>query len=111
MAMDSGWLRESGDRAWRQLPSASKSRFMETQTALDRICRITGVDVARLKTIERGPRANPARRFAVWALRDGTQMTQAEIGDLLGMSSSQVAHVLRRLNRGEAPIADWIAKW
>jgi len=95
----------------RKLESQVESRFMEVDKALERIRRTAGVNMHKLRKAERGPRANPARRFAVWALRNATQLTQAEIGDTLGMSSSQVAHVLRRLNAKEEPISSWIAEW
>ena len=57
---------------------------MGATDALERIQRITGADKKELKKATRGPMANPARRFAVWALRNATRMTQAEIGDILG---------------------------
>ena len=78
---------------------------------LERVLYITGVEIKELMKAKRGPRANPARRFGVWALRNATQMTQTEIGEILGMSTSQVANVLRRINVKDEPIRTWIAKW
>ena len=72
---------------------------------------MTGSELADLRSVVLGPRANPARRFAVWALKDRTQLTHAEIGTLLGMSTEQVSHVLRRISMREEPMAGWYAEW
>ena len=43
----------------------------------------------------RGPRANPGRRFAVWALSKDSAMTNGEIGRLLGMLDQPTCTGLR----------------
>ncbi len=111
MAMDSGWLKETGERAVNEQGLSVETRFLTVKAATDRICEITGADMARLRKAERGPRANPERRFAVWALNDRTQMSHGEIGKLLGMSTSQVGHVLRRMSAGKEQLGAWIDEW
>lgn len=75
------------------------------------VCEITGASPEELRTVVRGPRANPARRFVVWALREGSSLPQAEIGRIVGMSSNQVAQVLRRLRPSRAPFREWIDRF
>jgi hypothetical protein len=55
-----------------------------------------------MKERRMGPGANPARRFAVWALSRTGRLSHAEIGTALGMSEGQVAKVLWRLRGGSA---------
>lgn len=111
MAMDSGWLAEAGERAANEARGSAETRFMTSDEALARIGEITGATARELRRTERGPRANPARRFAVWALKKGTLLTHREIGGLMGMSPQQVAHVLRRLDTKADPISGWISAW
>ena len=47
----------------------------------------------------------------MWALKTGTQLTHAEIGQTLEMSTVQVSHVLRRLPKKEEPFRTWIETW
>jgi hypothetical protein len=58
-----------------------------------------------------GPRANPARRFATWALAKQTLLTHAEIGKLFDVSPGQVANVLRSLRKRTTLPADWVDSW
>ena len=111
MAMDSGWLRLKGERAERRLPSVVESRFMAAQDVLERVSIVTGKRLEELQDVAHGPRANPARRYAVWALKQHTQLNQQEIGDELDMSASQVSHVLRRLRKKDEPFRAWIDQW
>jgi REP element-mobilizing transposase RayT len=111
MEMDSGWLEETGERATKALAPRGATRFVSAGEALRRVEKITGADHGRLRCAEMGPRANPARRFAVWALREGTLMTHREIGVALGMTEGQAAQVLRRLNAKIEPMRSWIATW
>ncbi len=76
------------------------------------VCALTGATPDELRRAVRGPRANPARRFAVWALRQSTSMSQSEIGRHLGMSANQVAKVLSRMRPGQSVELDaWQAAW
>jgi REP element-mobilizing transposase RayT len=111
MAMDSGWLRQSGERAVTELAEPAERRFPSAIEVLARVCAITGAGETRLREAVKGPRANPARRFAVWALKRGTLMTHREIGAVLGMTEAQVAQVLRRLEAKAEPMGSWIARW
>lgn len=49
-------------------------------------------------------------RFAVWALREGTDLTQLEIGALVDCSSAHVAVLLNRLrHQAKTPqMATWM---
>jgi REP element-mobilizing transposase RayT len=111
MAMDSGWLKQTGGRALQKSHADEKTRFRSGKEVLAEVCEIAGINMGRLRKVERGPRANPARRFAVWALKKGTLMTHGEIGSLLRMSESQVGHVLRRFRAREEPLATWFEQW
>lgn len=111
MVLDSGWLRLAGERAMRKSRAAMATRFRNGDEVLAEVCEVTGENLSRLRKLERGPRANPARRFAVWALKEGTLMTHGEIGRMLRMSESQVGHVLRRFRAKEEPLATWCAQW
>jgi DNA-directed RNA polymerase specialized sigma24 family protein len=57
-----------------------------------------------------GPRANPARRLAVWALSRSQVYSHREIASALRMSEGQVAKVLWRLRSECAPdpLSDWM---
>ena len=111
MVADSGWLRPTGGRHAMRPREMGPTRFLDPEVALARISAVTGSELADLRSVVLGPRANPARRFAVWALKDRTQLTHAEIGTLLGMSTEQVSHVLRRISMREEPMAGWYAEW
>lgn len=79
---------------------------------LDAIAVHTGTPVDQIRRAESGPRANPARRFAVWALRNTSALSQAEVGRVLEMSLRQVQNVEQRLKRdAKEPIRGWIASW
>ena len=75
------------------------------------VCRITGASATDLRTPVRGPRANPARRFAVWAMREGATLPYSAIGSRLGMTTGHVAKVLRRFLRGGQPFRQWVDRW
>jgi hypothetical protein len=77
---------------------------------LDRICQTCEVERGRLMMGVRGPKGNPERRFAVWALRRSTFMTQEEIAGVLGMTADHVAHSLRY--RGQnIEFERWVEQW
>jgi hypothetical protein len=64
-----------------------------------------------LKEAQRGPRANPGRRFAVWALKHHTLLSHREIGKLLEMTPRQAANTLTRFKDSAEPFASWIDEW
>ncbi len=117
LGADAGWIRDA------DVPRAPKrvarprghaaSRKKAPEAAMKRALSISKATRAEVETVERGPRANPARRFAVWAVDRGTTLTHREIGAHLGMSTTQVAKVLQRLRSAPAPapIDEWIARW
>ena len=79
--------------------------------AIEKICEIADVSHSRLRQSIRGPKGNPERRFAIWALNRGTYLTQSEIGQELGITS---AHVAMDLARGCSKIPEfskWEEKW
>ena len=84
------------------------TRLVEPQQLLELICRVTGARLKNITTSVMGPRANPARRFAVWALREHTLLKNKEIAALLDMTYNQVSNVLSRFRGGVEPVAEWI---
>jgi REP element-mobilizing transposase RayT len=105
--LDTGWFREEPDpdpseTPRRPLAVRLGSAALVAQT-LRRVGETTGVARSAILQVTRGPRANPARRFAVWALHRTQRLTQAQIGEALGMSVRQVAAVLSRLRAGMPP--------
>jgi REP element-mobilizing transposase RayT len=89
------------------------SRFLPLAQAAKLVCEVTGTTLEDLRRRERGPGANSARRFAVWALNRTTTLNQSEIGDFLEMSTTQVAKLLSRLRRSQQPppLDQWMAAW
>ena len=71
------------------------------------------VAVDEIREVRRGPRANPPRRFAAWAIYRCTNLTHAEVGEQIDMSPAQVANTVARLNRlpPPPPLDQWIADW
>lgn len=95
-------------------PSATPS----PSAVLAVVADLAQVSPESLRVARRGPRANPARRLAVWGLTQRAGLTHGQAGLELGMSAQQVAHVLRRHRRGgpstELPglkaLKDWVFK-
>jgi REP element-mobilizing transposase RayT len=83
------------------------------EKTLERIGELTGADASELRRRERGPGANPARRFAMWALSRRCGITHREIADALDVSPCQVGRVLSGLRRQPArdPIKGWMQRW
>ncbi|MBN2495706.1 MAG: transposase [Deltaproteobacteria bacterium] len=92
---------------------SSSHRLRPADEVLADVLAITGVKRADLDKQIRGPRANPARRFAVWALNRSSELSQREIGALLGASYAQVISLLGRLRRGKVqePLRTWMERW
>jgi len=99
-----GWLRRAADSqtAWSLYGSVegeAARAVAEPAAVLKRVSQISGKSISDLQLVRFGPRANSARRFAVWALAQATDLTQLEIGARLGMSRSQVSKILSALRR------------
>lgn len=88
-------------------------RNQPVRTVLQRIQKLTGAGMRKLRRRERGPGANPARRFAVWALNRGTSITHREIADTLNVSYHQVGRILGQLRQRKPaePIRSWMDTW
>ncbi len=88
-------------------------RNRPVKEALERIQVLTGANLRALRNTERGPRANPPRRFAIWALSRGTGITQREIADVLDVYYYQVGRVLGylRKNGAEGAVKEWMKSW
>jgi putative transposase len=114
MSLDTGWVNENDDAVEGERPPhegkpPTSIRFREPRHVMEKVCGITGARRADLLRAVSGPRANPARRLAVYALKRRTSSTHAEIGAALGMSPIQVANVLRRFDATREPMKSWIA--
>ncbi len=101
----SGWIRG--------LALATKpAPKVEPDALLRKIAEHAGVSPFELLRSRSGAGANPARRFAVWALSHSLGLPHREIGKLLEMSTYQVGNVLRRLRAGpRGEIACWMSDW
>ncbi len=111
---DRGWYdRSTPNTAVAVLPAAAPPvpRWTAAEV-LQRVSRLTGASLADLRTVARGPRANPARRFAVWALRRNTDATAEVIGEHLEMALRQVHNLSQRVARSPAPgLEAWMEAW
>jgi REP element-mobilizing transposase RayT len=88
--------------------ASHRSRFVEPERLLELVCGVTGATMKDITVTVMGPRANPARRFAVWALREHTLLKSKEIAALLNMKYNQVSNVLSRFRGGREPMSKWI---
>jgi putative transposase len=77
------------------------------------VCRATGSTEEELLRGEHGPAANPARRFAIWALHRGAGLKQREIAKRMKATYYQVSRLLSRLRGGKAnePLRGWMQEW
>jgi REP element-mobilizing transposase RayT len=89
------------------------ARHREAEEVMAEVCRITRASEEQLLLRELGPRANPARRFAVWALYRGAGMKQRDIAKRLRVPYYQVSKTLSRLRKGGAsqPLRGWMREW
>lgn len=109
-------VKRFGRRDPRSGVAFASPRNRPPEDVLDEVNRITGVDIAELRRKEMGPKANPARRFAIWALYRGTGLTQRQIGKLLHVSHLQVGKLLGRMRKKglkglKEPIKGWVNNW
>lgn len=79
---------------------------------LEAVQTYTGSTLDRIRSANGSMRSEPARRFAVWALRRETFLSQAEVARLLDMTLRQVQNVEQRLKREpREPILSWMERW
>ena len=74
---------------------------------------MTGANERELRAGKKGRGANPARRFAIWALYRGAGIKQREIAKLLNVTLYQVSKLLSRLRNDDVtePVAGWMNQW
>jgi len=86
---------------------------MTAAQVLRRVTALTGASPKRLRETAFGPRANPARRFAVWALVRSAGLTHRQAARELKMSAGQVANTMSRFGRTgfPEPIDAWVSEW
>lgn len=103
--------RKSGSTGDRR--ESAHVRHRPTDEVLDQVLKLTGATMADLKRVEMGPRANPERRFAIWALSRSSALNQREVGKVLNVSYDQVTRLLGRLRKHGAkdPVAGWMKDW
>ena len=117
MDMESGWI-DVGEQAVVGVPAREEPPHWSptpAETVLIEVLEVTGAEEGDLDRSVRGRGGNPVRRFAVWALDRETTLTQAEIGELLGMAAGNVRVTLSQLRRQGAAVAEpdrqWMAVW
>ncbi len=112
--MDTGFFALADDEPKKKRPARDRRtpKVVTPEVVLRRVRSLTAVGAAELERAERGRGANPARRFAVWALvRDGL-LSYRQVGELLAMSAVQVGHTMRALRgRPSAELGAWIDAW
>jgi len=86
---------------------------MTPAQVLRRVTALTEASRKRLRETAFGPRANPARRFAVWALVRSAGLTHRQAAHELKMSPAQVANTMSRFGRRgfPEPIDAWVFEW
>jgi hypothetical protein len=97
-------------------PAASvqiPTRFRSPDEVLEEVCRMTGASIEEIRQTERGPCANPARRFAIWALYRGAGLMHREIAHKLDVPQYQVSRLLSRMRRPgvSQPLRRWMDAW
>ena len=80
-------------------------------SVMEELSEITGMTIAELRRDQRGPTGNAAKRFAVWALRERTTLSYAQIGEQLRMTESAVAKALAKRRRPLESVDKWSALW
>jgi REP element-mobilizing transposase RayT len=124
---EDGWIMESGSiivdpslnerdsiiMPVHELPAIRKPETRKPKEVLVEVCKLTGLNLKEILTSRRGKGANPARRFAVWALHQSTTCTQKEIAGTLEMPFSQVTSLLSRFRHREqsVTIRKWMETW
>ena len=82
------------------------------KSTLRHVCEVTGVKNQELRVSAMGPRANPARRFAVWALWNTRLLTHRQIAEALEMTTPHVSKQLSRMQKEfPEPLNAWWEEW
>ena len=111
---ETGWFRTSQGATCPTLPREDlpppkpAEPVPEAREVLRHVLAITKAKRKELYLPKRGPRANPPRRFAAWALAKHTALTHTQIAAELRMSIHQLGALLGRLRKGlPAPLDAW----
>ncbi|MCP4601795.1 MAG: hypothetical protein GY847_14985 [Proteobacteria bacterium] len=107
ISLDTGFFKRTEVVAKRHGQYKFETRLIPPKKLLAHVSEITETSIRKILTARRGPNANPARRFAVYAFRQGTQLTQAQIGKQLNMTANQVANVLRCFRPNSNSMTKW----
>jgi len=107
MSLDTGWFNDDGDAAAPRRATRGSTRFRSSKAVVAAVRGVAMAGSSELMTATMGPRANPARRFTVYALDRWTELTHGGIGAVLDMSAVQVANVLRRFDSSVSPMREW----
>lgn len=111
--VDTGIITISSDSRSKRRSKSGANKPLSIRAVIRRVTALTGSRPAALRTVAHGPRANPARRFAVWALVRSAGLTYREVGGELEMSQAQVANTMSRFHRLGYPdsIKSWVDDW
>jgi len=92
---------------------SSHHRLRDAEDVLTDVLKICGSSLKYLKQVQMGFRANPERRFAIWALNRSSNLSQREIAKQLDVSYHQVTRLLGRMraNKPLEPVRSWIKMW
>ncbi len=90
-----------------------ETTYMPADEVLQKVCRITGANREEIMEAKKGPGANPARRFAIWALVRGAGMLHRDVAKFLDLPPYQVPKVMSQLQRKGAPppLGKWLKTW
>jgi hypothetical protein len=117
------WVDHPGDEeaARTEAPSAPARRpaklkepeRLSTADVIGRVLSITGSSRDALLEGKRGPRANEARRFAVWALVHRNAARHAEAARALKMTVGAVGKASSRVRRtpADSTLGAWMKRW
>ncbi len=96
-----------------EIPATRPTPFRTSEEVLSEVRRLTGASMHDIRTQQKGPGANPARRFATWALCHSTTCTQKEIAGLLNMPLRQVTSLLYRFRKNQQndDLRKWMKNW
>ena len=99
--------------AKRKAPRKAHHRLRPPNEVLEEVCELCQVDLSELMRVEMGPHANPARRFAIWALNRSSKGSQREIGELLKVRYAQVSRLVARLRKQKPTdeVGAWMNEW
>lgn len=108
---ETGWITADANES-ETPPAPHRVPRLDPDDAERLVRELTGASAKTLRTPKRGPRANPARRFAVWALATATDLSHAEVGLRLKMSKNQVSKVVTRMpHNNDETVAEWQDRW